>query len=245
MARWPRLIAPGLPIHITQRGHNQDRTFLDELDFACYRECLLESSRRYACAIHAYALMSNHVHMLVTPRGVGSAANLMRSIGSRYVRYWNKRHRRTGTLWEGRFRSALVGDDQYLLRCCRYIDMNPVKAGIVHHPAEYEWSSYRALALGDRDELVSPHPTYTALDTITEARRASYAAYCAEQLDEARVLEIRRATRGGTALGNSARLDDLERHLNRPVRRLAHGGDRRHHQSSWIAVTGLAQLRCH
>ena len=162
MARLPRLIAPGLPIHVTQRGHNHDRTFLDERDFAIYRECLLEASRRYACAIHAYALMSNHIHLLMTPADAGGAADLMRSMGSRFVQYWHRRHRRSGALWGGRFASAIVGDDVYLLRCTRYIDMNPVKAKLVEHPAEYAWSSYRALALGEPDDLLSPHPTYQA-----------------------------------------------------------------------------------
>lgn len=231
MARLPRLIAPGLPIHLMQRGHNRDQTFLDERDFAVYRECLLEAATRYACAIHAYALMSNHIHLLMTPRDPECAARLMRSMGSRFVQYWQRRHRRSGALWGGRFKSAIVGEHTYFLSCARYIDLNPVKAKMVRHPADYSWSSYRALALGEQDELVSPHPTLTALGPDATTRQTTYRDFCAEHLDEARLEEIRVATRGGTALGSPSFLDELERRLQRPARRLGHGGDRRNHRA--------------
>jgi putative transposase len=228
VARWPRLIAPGLPIHLTQRGHNRDRTFLDEHDFACYRELLIHTSRRHGCEIHAYALMSNHIHLLLTPSEAGSVAGLMRSMGSRFVRYWNTRHRRSGTLWNGRFNSAIVSTDRYFLLCSRYIDMNPVKAGLVRDPWDYEWSSCRALAHGASDDVLTPHAVYGALGTTAAQRQSAYAAFCAQHLPERGISDIREATRTGTAVGSSHFLDRLETCLQQPTRRQAHGGARRH-----------------
>ena len=227
MARWPRLVAPDFPLHITQRGHNRDVTFHDEQDLACYREILLQASLRTSCAIHAYALMSNHVHLLVTPINRLDPSRLMQRIGSRFVRYWNKRHRRTGTLWDGRFRSSVVENDQYFLACCRYIDLNPVRAGIVRAPEAYEWSSHRSLAHGIHDGLLTSHVAYEALAGTEQVRQLAYREYCLQGSPTHAAQLIRSATRGGAVAGSSRFRARIESLLKRPTMRHGHGGDRK------------------
>lgn len=227
MARWSRIVAPGLPIHVTQRGHNRDITFHDEEDFACFREILHHASRRAACAVHAYVLMSNHVHVLLTPSHPLGPARMMQCVGSRFVRFWNRRHRRTGTLWDGRFKSSVVDTDRYFLTCTRYIDMNPVRAGMVTDAARYEWSSYRQLAHGIQDDLLTLHPAYKALADTPESRHAAYRAFCQQPAPARATGSIRHAIRGGGAVGEARFLGHLESTLKRPVIRQPHGGDRR------------------
>lgn len=227
MARWPRLLAPGFPIHVTQRGHSRGPVFLDELDFARFRDALVHASVRAGCAIHAYALMSNHIHMLLTADDPLGPAQLMRSVGSRFVRDWNRRHRRSGTMWEGRFRSSIVETDRYFLACSRYIDMNPVRAGMVSRANRYAWSSYRHLAEGAPDEVVSPHAVYAALGTNAESRQHAYATFCAQRQAPHAYDAIRVAVRGGAAVGDVQFLSRLGALLQRRVTRHVHGGDRR------------------
>lgn len=227
MARRPRLVAPEYPMHVTQRGHNRDIVFHDEFDFAKYRELLHRESVRTGCSIHAYALMSNHVHLLLTPTNRLGPSRFMQRVGSQFVRYWNKRHRRSGTLWEGRFWSCIIDDDRYFLQCCRYIDMNPVEAGVVRQADEYEWSSHRHLALGIEDRLVVPHITYLALAPTAELRHRAYSAYCRQETPAPALQEIRSATRAGSAAGGPRFVARIERLLARPVTRLSHGGDRK------------------
>lgn len=227
MARWPRLVVPGLPLHVVQRGNNRTLTFHSDEDFACLRATLLYASRRSGCRVHAYALMPNHVHLLVTPEDTRGPSRLMQIVGRRYVRYFNARYARTGTLWEGRFRSSLVDSDNYLLACCRYIDRNPVKAGIVDEPTQYRWSSYRHLALGHADPLISPHAVYTALGATPESRQASYRALCENEVAPPLLFMIRSCTTGGGAMGSEDFRAQMEAILRRRVVRLPHGGDRR------------------
>ena len=130
MARWPRIVVPGVPLHVTHRGNDREVLFRSEYDFAQYRDTLLEASQRTACNVHAYALMTNHVHVLVTPYGATTAARLMQIVGTRFSRYLNRRYRRTGARWEGRFKSSLIESERYLLTCSRYIELNPVRAGM-------------------------------------------------------------------------------------------------------------------
>ena len=142
MPRRPRMYLPEMPYHVVQRGNNRDATFFSETDYQFYLECLYSASIRYGVRIHAYVLMTNHVHILMTPELEDSVSLVMQSIGRRYVQYINKLYRRTGTLWEGRHKASLVDTDNYLLTVSRYIEMNPVAANMVQHPSEYQWTSY-------------------------------------------------------------------------------------------------------
>jgi putative transposase len=178
MARWPRLAVPGVPMHITQRGNNRIAPFADAADFAQYRAFLQHASAREGCAIHASALMTNHVHLLVTPSRTAGASRMMQLLGRLYVRYFNKRHHRSGTLWEGRFKSALVDSSAYFLTCSRYIDLNPLRAGLVQTPDAYEWSSFACLGLARTDALITRHPEYLALGNTAEQRSRAYRAVC-------------------------------------------------------------------
>jgi putative transposase len=227
MARWPRQVLPGVPMHLVHRGNNRATTFRDRTDFEFYRESLSEASTRAHCAIHAYSLMSNHVHLLLTPEDPNGPARLMQALGSRYVRFANARHARSGTLWEGRYRSSLVGSPRYLLACSRYIDLNPVRAGMTGAPEEYPWSSNRHLAFGVPDGLVTLHPVYRDLGANPQARQATYRALCRCALDADTVDQIRRNTNNGSALGPLRFLAQVAEVIQRPSSRQPHGGDRR------------------
>ena len=233
-------------MHVIQRGHNRDATFHDAQDFECYREILWQASTRTACAIHAYALMSNHIHLLLTPANLLGASRLMQRAGSQYVRYWNKRHRRSGTLWDGRFKSSIVETDRYFLACCRYIDRNPVQAGIVADAQSYPWSSHRHLAYGLEDRLLTSHPSYEALAETAELRQATYREYCAPERPGNGAQAIRSATRCGAVAGRPHFVVSVERLLQRPAVRQAHGGDRK--SDSWRAsqkLDGFAHQTSH
>ncbi len=213
-------------MHITQRGNDRIVTFRCEEDFARYHMYLRDANANAGCAIHAYALMTNHIHLLLTPETRNSASDLMRRLGCRYVRYFNRRYHRTGTLWEGRFRSALVESSAYFLRCSRYIDLNPVRAGIVTDAADYEWSSFRCLTQGAMDALVCPHGEYLNLGLNSVERRAAYQAWCASAIAPSESEAIRRATLGNTIFGADMFAERLEASLQRRVTRGWVGGNR-------------------
>jgi putative transposase len=176
MPRRLRSILPGHTLHLIQRGNNRSASFLDDEDREHYLAALLHASERARCAIHAYVLMPNHSHLLVTADDALAPARMMQSLGSKYVRYFNKRHGRTGTLWEGRYRSSLIDSERYFLQCSRYIETNPVRAGMVHEPGAYRWSSFRSNAEGEPDVLVRRHPVYLALGRWSSVRREAYRA---------------------------------------------------------------------
>ncbi len=157
MARQPRLDLPGIPQHIVQRGNNRLPCFLDDADRACYRQLLREALLATGCQLHAYVLMDNHVHLLATPPEQGAAGRMMQLLGRRYVGHFNARHGRTGTLWEGRYKACLVDGADYLLRCARYIDLNPVRARMTDAPAAFRWSSCAGLCGVRDDPLLTPH----------------------------------------------------------------------------------------
>jgi putative transposase len=205
-------------MHIIQRGNNRARCFYTDADYLVYLAMLGQRAEETNCAVHAYVLMTNHVHLLVSPCNEGSASALMQKLGQSYVQYVNRRHRRTGTLWEGRFRSCLVGDARYFLTCQRYIELNPVRAGIVAIPASYAWSSYRANALGHDCELITPHTAYNSLGDEAPARASAYRALFDSELPVTLVNEIRRASNGNLALGNERFLDATAKALGRDVR---------------------------
>jgi putative transposase len=217
MARLPRLTAPGLPHHLIQRGNNRQSIFVDQVDCARYLGDLAELAVVHGLAIHAYVLMPNHVHLLATPVGRDTLPRLMQALGRRYVRRFNDRHRRTGTLWEGRYRSTVVQTDRYLLACMRYIEMNPVRAGLVDDPGAYRWSSHQH-QLGQRvDSLISEHAVYWALGNTPFERQLAY-RHLFEQGPKAGEIEaIRSATQRGWVLGEADFIEAVAAHAGRRV----------------------------
>lgn len=224
MPRLPRLVVPGRPLHVIQRGNDRRPTFQSVRDHMVYLDFLFEVSRATDVSIHAYVLMTNHVHLLVTPESEDAPARLMQSIGRRYVRYFNTRYARTGTLWESRYRSSVIDSEHYLLACARYIERNPVRAGMVGTPAEYSWSSYHHNAYGTPDRLLRAHPVLLALGTTPSERRAAYRALFTQELPEDELTRIRRSTQRGDATGGEAFLRQLAMERRRPVVRRPVGG---------------------
>ncbi|MGN6706252.1 MAG: transposase [Rhodanobacter sp.] len=202
MPRQPRLDVAGVPQHIVQRGNDRRPCFFQDIDHVRYLDELREACLRESCAVHAYVLMTNHVHLLMTPSAQGQVARVMQSLGRRYVRYVNDRYRRTGTLWEGRYKACLVDSEAYLLRCYRYIELNPLRAGMVANPADYRWSSYTCNALAVADPLIRPHASYLSLGADAAERCAVYRtlieqAITPEELDGIR-LHLQRQHAYGT-----------------------------------------------
>lgn len=201
MARLPRLDLPRVPQHVVQRGNNRQACFSTDEDYLAYLGDLANAADHCGCEIHAYALMVNHVHLLVTGAERGAVSRMMQCLGRRYVVGFNARHRRAGTLWDGRFKSSLVDSKRYLFACHRYIEMNPLRAATVANPAEYRWSSYRRNALGESNRLVTPHPLYLQLGPDPAARQAAYRALLADALGEEELASIRVHVRQQKVLG--------------------------------------------
>lgn len=218
MPRPPRYPLPDVPQHVIQRGNNRQPVFFHADDYRCYVDCLTEAAAAQATAVHAYVLMTNHVHLLMTPRQANSIAKVVQSIGRRYVQYINTTYQRTGTLWEGRYKASLVEADQYLLACYRYIELNPVRAGMVQHPADYPWSSARWHACGQYDPLVTDHALYLALGRTPQERQIAYRALCRDRLEESVLHEIRATVNQCCVLGTERFKDALEAALSRRVR---------------------------
>jgi putative transposase len=217
MARLSRFTPPGYAQHVIQRGNNRQIIFCCDDDRAIYTHWLREYSERYDVAIHAWVYMTNHVHLLPTPGHADSLSRMMQAVGRQYVRYFNKQYRRTGTLFEGRYRSCLVADDGYLLTCYRYIELNPVRAHMVDHPGNYHWSSYSSNALGKQSELLSPHRTYLGLGDTPVIRQAAYRRLFDSTLNEATLQEIRCATNKGLAIGDDRFKQEIESTFSRRV----------------------------
>ena len=201
MARQPRLLVDGFPLHIVQRGNNRERCFFADHDYLQYLEWLMEALNKCECMLHAYVLMTNHVHLLMTPNIAAKIPNLVISLGRRYVRYINRRHDRTGTLWQGRYKSSLIATDDYLLATYRYIELNPVRAGMVKDPGLYRWSSYCGNGLGRLDALLTPHPLYAELGQTEDARRNAYRGLFGTASDDSKFDEIRQALRQSQPVG--------------------------------------------
>lgn len=219
MPRQPRLVVPDVAVHIVQRGNDRQACFRQESDYLVYLLHLRQLARKTACRLHAYCLMTNHVHLLLTPPDARACISLMRDLGQRYVQYFNRRYGRTGTLWEGRFRSCLVESARYVLACYRYIELNPVRAGLVVNAADYRWSSHATNAHGRADAHLYAHPEYVALGTTELARRASYAGLFERSLEPTLVDSIRSATHGGFPLAEAAFKSGLADRLGRKVQR--------------------------
>ncbi len=193
--------------------------FYAEEDYQFYLHFLEEFCVKFGCAIHAYVLMTNHVHLLLTPQQAGSASMMMKHLGQRYVQYINRTYKRSGTLWEGRFRSCLTQSEDYVLACYRYIELNPVRAGMVNQPKDYRWSRYHANALGKANRVITAQDEYVRLGRNEEARRTAYRALFKAHLDEEIVGQIRTATNGNYALGSERFQKEIEAALGRRARR--------------------------
>lgn len=217
MPRRARLALPGVPLHLIQRGNNRQACFFAEEGFRFYLEWLAEHAGKTGCHIHAYVLMTNHVHLLVSADRAESPGALMKALGQRYVQYVNRTYRRSGTLWEGRFRSCPIQEENYLLACQRYIELNPVRAGMVEHPGEYRWSSYRANGQGENDALVRPHILYEGLGRDVPGRQAAYRELFRHELDPGLVDEIRRAANGNFLLAEGRFAAEVATTLGRRV----------------------------
>ncbi len=202
MPRLPRYFVKDQPLHVIQRGNNRERIFSAEDDYRFYLQCLEEAAGRYRLSIHAYVLMTNHVHLLASPASEVSLPKTLQSVGRRYVQYFNSTYQRTGTLWEGRYRATLLDSERYLLTCMRYIELNPVRARLVRHPREYPWSSYRAHAHGAADPLVQDHELYLRLGRSRRARHLAYRELFREHITEVELDAIRHATNKAWALGD-------------------------------------------
>ena len=202
MPRRPRIHLDGVRLHIVQRGHNREPCFFGEEDYSSYLHWLGEALAATDCALHSYVLMTNHVHLLLTPRKAAVVPQLIISLGRRYVQYINRTYRRTGTLWDSRYKSSLVRAETYLLACQRYIELNPVRAAMVEDPAHYRWTSYRANGLGQADAGVTPHSLYHALGQTDRARQTAYRALFRAQVDYPAIDDIRLALNQNQPLGN-------------------------------------------
>ena len=217
MPRRARIMIGGLPVHVVQRGNNRAACFFEDQDRAFYLFHLERLLPRARCALHAYCLMTNHVHLLLTPAAPESCAQLMKDVGQLHTQYVNRQYGRSGTLWEGRFKSCIVQSEDYLISCYRYIELNPVRAGLCSHPGEYPWSSFRINAEGAPGTLVSQHDEFRRLGSNDAQRRAEYVSLFGSALDATRVEEIRSATNGNFALGDAMFRRELAARLGRRV----------------------------
>lgn len=217
MARLPRLTVPGYPHHIIQRGNNRQPIFVDRADYQRLLALLEEYARSFQVAVHGYVLMSNHFHLLATPETEQGIPRLMQAVGRAYVRYFNQRHGRSGTLWEGRYRSTLIQAERYLLACMVYQDLNPVRAGMVADPADYEWSSYRHHAGLAQDKLVSSHPLYWALGNTPFAREQAYIELVRHGVSRIEQQALTDSTLRGWALGEPDYVAELQKRTARRI----------------------------
>lgn len=227
MARLARLNLPDVPQHIIQRGNNRQATFFVDDDYAVYLDKLYEYAEKYKVAVHAFVLMTNHVHLLMTPTDEKGVSRLMQSLGRYYVRYINGTYNRSGTLWQGRYKSTLVDEEGYLLTVMRYIELNPVRANMVNLPKDYPWSSYQKNAFGKDIKLITPHPIYESLGADDKLRRKSYRQLFRDQIPDMTLKEIRNNTNKGWVLGNDHFKEEIEKITGRRTTPKARGGDRK------------------
>jgi putative transposase len=227
MARLPRLNLPNVPQHVIQRGNNRDACFFDEQDYKVYLSKLEEYSEKLEVSVHSFVLMTNHVHLLMTPKEGDGVSRLMQSLGRYYVRYVNKKYHRSGTLWEGRYKSTLIDSEQYLMIVSRYIEMNPVRANMVNQPGEYPWSSFRKNALGVPIKLITPHEVYQSLAKTDKTRQKRYLALFEKTLSDYALEAIRESVNRSWVLGSSKFKKQVERKTGRRASPSQRGGDRK------------------
>ena len=227
MARLPRLTLAGLPHHILQRGHNLSPIAADPADFETLRRLLAEQAREAGVAIHAYVLMDNHFHLLATPKDAAGLARMMQGLGRRYVRYFNQRHGRSGTLWEGRYRCAVLQPEAWLLTCMAYLDLHPVRAGKVERPQDWVWSSHGHYVGAVGDKMVSPHSLVWALGNTPFAREQGYAQAVEQGVSAVQQQALVDSAVHGWALGDEAFLAALQKQTPRRLSRGQPGRPRR------------------
>ena len=227
MARLSRIVIPNQPLHIMHRGNNRQDIFDSEEDMVRIKADIKASLSKSGCSLHAYVIMTNHLHLLITPRNKAKLAAFMQSVANRYVRYFNAQHQRTGTIWEGRFKSCLVDSDQYLFALHKYIEMNPVKAGMAEDIAEYPWSSYQHNALGQADPLITEHERYQSLGVSHKQRSDVYLDMFEQFNTSAQDVDITQATLRGEVYGSEAFHRKISALISRPTRLTSHGGDRK------------------
>ncbi|MCF6252322.1 MAG: transposase [Methylococcaceae bacterium] len=211
MARLPRYFVKGQPQHIIQRGNNRELIFVHDDDYKFYLECLLSAINKNKLSVHAYVLMTNHVHILASPETETSISKTFQSVGRRYVQYFNYTYKRTGTLWEGRYKATVIDSDQYLLTCMRYIELNPVRAGMVEQPSEYPWSSYAANAEGKKNKLIKLHKVFRQMGTSEEKRQSAYRQLFQLAIGKSDIDALREATNKGWVLGGEHFREKIER----------------------------------
>jgi putative transposase len=227
MARLPRLNMADVPQHVIQRGNNRKACFFDDQDYKVYLAKLKEYSQKLEVSVHSFVLMTNHVHLLLTPTEGNGVSRLMQSLGRYYVRYINKKYERTGTLWEGRYKSTLIDTEKYLLTVSQYIELNPVRADMVEQPAEYPWSSFRRNALGTPIELITPHEIYERLAKTDKTRQKRYLALFEKELSDYTLEEIRNSVNRSWVLGSQKFKNQVELETGRRVDPSQRGGDRK------------------
>lgn len=214
MPRPTRLNLPGIPQHITQRGNNRQACFFAKADYELYLSLLTEACKKHKCSVHAYVLMTNHVHLLMTPETPSGVSLVIRDLGRDYVRQTNKTYQRTGTMWEGRFKSSLVDGKAYCLACYRYIELNPVRAGMVNDPSEYPWSSFNSNATGKPSNLLTPHESWLCLGSDNNSRLLNYQYLFQKPLEQHQIDEIRYGLRKGLPTGNNKFKRQIEEALS-------------------------------
>ena len=217
MARLTRLTLPDHPHHIIQRGNNRQRIFHDDRDREMLLDLLCEYAGRMEVAVHSYVLMTNHIHLLATPSSSTGLPGMMQAVGRRYVQYFNKRHKRSGTLWEGRYRSTVIQTDRYLLACMVYIDLNPVRAGMVAKAADYPWSSHGHYVGRRHDRLLTPHPLYWQLGNTPFAREVAYAEMVEEGVAAEQRSALTESALKGWVLGEPDFIADVQSRIGRRV----------------------------
>ncbi len=223
MARLPRLTLPDYPHHIIQRGNNRQAIFNTSADYLYFLELLHENARKFGISIHAYVLMGNHFHLLATPQTDTGLPQMMQAVGRRYVRYFNDSRGRSGTLWEGRYRSTLIQTESYLLACMAYIDLNPVRAGLVTEARNYPWSSHGHYVGLRSDRLVTPHALFWALGNTPFAREAAYAELVQAGVTGDQQAALTRSALSGWALGDAGFVAELQKRTERRVRQAQAG----------------------
>jgi putative transposase len=242
MPRQPRYFLPGYPQHIIIRGVNRQDTFFEPDDYDRFMTTLGHAADQYGCAIHGYVLMTNHVHMLVTPKLEDAIPKVMQAIGRSYVQWLNRKYERTGALWQGRYKSCLVQDDQYLLTCQRYIELNPVRAGLVAHPAAYLHSSYHCNALGRSNPLLTAHEVYLGLGQSALDRCTTYSRMFGPDLDAGSLARIRESANACLVLGTESFKDHIELTIKRSVRPAKMGRPRKSTTAEMCGSTLLLDM---
>lgn len=227
MARLPRLNLPDIPQHVIQRGNNRSVCFFSDDDYAVFLDKLREFSIKHKVAVHSYVLMTNHIHLLLTPSTEDGVSRLIQTLSSYYVRYINQTYNRTGSLWEGRYKSSLVDSDNYFLLVSRYIELNPVRADMVDHPSEYPWSSYHKNALGTPIKLITPHFCYQSLGKTDKQRQDYYKSLFDSHIPDYTINEISQAVNKAWVLGNDRFMKQIEEQTGQRAQPNKRGGDRK------------------